>query len=537
MKEKGWRYWLAVATMLAIVAGVVIYRNAIVNTAKDKFNDLLNTNQKVVVKGDTEVVSNADLLKKYYEKYGYDNLWSDTTSSKGYRHMLLSMLNYADSLGLNRNDYHAAYLMKYDSLIRSSSFNMDSFITENEVIFSDAAITFLFHVAYGRDIKSEFNGVNFKVDSVLILTSYSQLIKYRNWRQILDSLEPQVPQYVQLKKYLNYSSTFLSDFPEADTLQVNSSESGRIMAAIKLKFYGFIADSLVGDSSDALRMKSALTGFQRMHSIDTTGLLDAKTISLLNQPLTQSIARIKESLNYWRWTGRLAEQEFILVNLPAARLQIVNNDSAVNYSMRVIVGKTGTKTPQFTAYITGVIAYPYWTVPYSIATKDILPKVKKNRAYLDQNNYQVLDLQGKVVDESTINWASVSAGKFPYKFRQGTGCDNALGVMKFDLNSPFSIYLHDTNRRDLFSKKDRFMSHGCVRLEKPMELANYVLDNGLDSATTSKLNQCLKDEKPTTFKLSRKIPVLIFYMTADVDETGMLRFYKDVYDLEVKLPS
>lgn len=537
MSRKGWKYWFAIAIMVGVVAGVVIYRNTILNTAKNKFKDLLNTNQKVVVKGDTEVVSNADLLKKYYEKYGYDNLWSDTTSSKGYRHMLLSMLSYADSLGLNRNDYHAAYLMKYDSLIRNGTFNMDSFVTENEVIFSDAAITFLFHVAYGREIKNEFNGVNFKIDSTLILTSYSRLIKQRNWRQILDSLEPQVPQYIQLKNYLNYSSTFLNDFPEADTLQVNNTESGRIMASIKLKFYGFIADSLVGDSSDALRMKSALLGFQRMHSIDTTGILDAKTVSLLNQPLTHSITRIKESLNYWRWTGRLAEQEFILVNLPAARLQIVNNDSAVNYSMRVIVGKTVTKTPQFTAYITSVIAYPYWTVPRDIAVKELLPKVQKNKSYLDNNNYQVLDLTGKVVDPSVINWASLSSKKFPYKFRQGTGCDNALGVMKFDLNSPFSVYLHDTNRRDLFSKKDRFMSHGCVRLEKPMELANYVLDNGLDSVTIRKLNQCLKDEKPTTFKLSRKIPVLIFYMTADVDETGMLRFYKDVYDLEVKLPS
>jgi murein L,D-transpeptidase YcbB/YkuD len=229
----------------------------------------------------------------------------------------------------------------------------------------------------------------------------------------------------------------------------------------------------------------AVKNFQKLVSIDTSGKLDKSTIAALNFPLEKRVEQIKESLNYWRWTGRVKEEEFILVNLPAARLQIVNRDSTHDMSMRVIVGKTGTQTPQFTSYVTSVITYPYWHVPYSIATKEMLPKIKRNPGYLAANELELLNNQGKVLDPYKINWSRVSPKNFKYKIRQSTGCDNALGVMKFDFNSPFSIYLHDTNRRDLFKNKDRFMSHGCVRVEKPMELAHYLLDEGLDSTTDS----------------------------------------------------
>jgi murein L,D-transpeptidase YcbB/YkuD len=281
-----------------------------------------------------------------------------------------------------------------------------------------------------------------------------------------------------------------------------------------------------------LMFGSSLRDFQRMVGIDTTGKLDAKTIAAFNEPLAYRVEQIKESLNYWRWTGRLQEPEFILVNIPAARLQVVNHDTARDLSMKVIVGKQEAQTPSFTAYISKVIAYPYWNVPFSIATKEMLPKIKKSVSYLEANNLQVLNAKGEEVDPNTINWKKFSAKYLPYRIRQSTGCDNALGVLKFDLNSPFSIYLHDTNRRDLFGRKERFMSHGCIRVEKPMELANYILANGLDSTTTAKLNQCLKDEKPTEFKLKKNFPVLIFYMTADIDANGFLKFYNDVYKKE-----
>ncbi len=521
---------VSVIAALALTAGLVLFKKPWLTQTKDRMLEVLHLQKKVNVKGDTETLHSNALLERYYKQYGYTQTWSDR--SEFYRTMLISMLNYADSLGLDPKNYHQDYIEKYDSLITAGKVDLQQFETENELIFSDAAMSFLFDVAYGKEIDISFNGVKYNIDTAHILNMYSDLMLHKNWRRTLDSIEPRIPQYVYLKTQLNRMNAFLKDFPEADTLTVGNSEAGLIAASVKLNFYGLVTDSLVGDSSDALRLSAAIKGFQKMMNIDTSGKLDTKTTASLNRPLASAMRQMKESLNYWRWTGRLNEHEFILVNIPAARLQIVNPDSAKDLSMRVIVGKTSTQTPSFTAYITKVITYPYWNVPNDIAVKEMLPKIQKSLDYLEANNLQVLDNRGKELDPTQIKWKTLTPARFPYRIRQSTGCDNALGVLKFDLNSPYFIYLHDTNRRDLFTKKDRFMSHGCVRLEKPMELANYVLQDGLDSATVAKLNQCLRDEKPTSFALKKQFPVLILYLTADVDENGWLRFYNDVYKLD-----
>lgn len=523
---------IAIALVVAVLAGFGIYKLVVATSAKDRIKELLHLNKedKVAVKGDSQKINNKELLKKYYDAFGYDGMWTDPDMQNiKFRHMLVMMLNYADSLGLDPKDYHADYVAKYDSLAKTPGFDFDQYKEESELIFTDAALSFLYNVAYGKEIKTEFTGVNYNIDSNRILTVYNELLTHGNWRRTLNSIEPPIEQYRIMKTRLNDMRGYLKSFPGADTLNANN---GIMAAAVKLRFYGIVADSLVNDTTAAAQLRPYLVSFQKMMSLDTTGKLDAKTVTALNFPLSTRMAQVKESLNYWRWTGRLKEREFIMINIPAARLQVINHDSAVDMSMRVIVGKTSTQTPSFTAYITRVIAYPYWTAPYSITSKEMLPKIKKDVRYLENNNMQVLDKKGNVLDPYKINWSQYSARNFPFTIRQGTGCDNSLGVLKFDLNSPFSIYLHDTNRRDLFGNKNRFMSHGCIRVEKPLELANYVLDNGLDSATNAQLQQCLKDQKPKSFPLSNKFPVLILYMTADVDAAGVLRFYNDVYDKE-----
>lgn len=524
---------VALVLVVAALAGFGIYKLALVSSARDRVKELLHLNNedKVAVKGDSQKINNKELLQKYYDAFGYDGMWTDPSMANiKFRHMLVMMLNYADSLGLDPKDYHADYVAKYDSLAKTPGFDFEQYKEESELIFTDAALSFLYNVAYGKEIKTEFNGVSYNIDSARILNVYNELLTHGNWRKTLTSIEPPIEQYRIMKTRLNDMRGFLKSYPGADTLK--ASNSNVMAAAVKLRFYGIVADSLVNDTTAAAQLRPYLVTFQRMMGLDTTGKLDAKTLSALNFALPTRMAQVKESLNYWRWTGRLKEREFILVNIPAARLQVINHDSAVDMSMRVIVGKTTTQTPSFTAYITRVIAYPYWTAPYSITSKEMLPKIKKDVRYLENNNMQVLDKNGNVLDPTKINWSQYTAKNFPFTIRQGTGCDNSLGVLKFDLNSPFSIYLHDTNRRDLFGNKNRFMSHGCIRVEKPLELANYVLDNGLDSITNAQLQQCLKDQKPKSFPLSNKFPVLILYMTADVDAAGVLRFYNDVYDKE-----
>lgn len=523
-------YALATVVVIALVL-LLVFRKNVFSDTKDRLYSLIHRKQAVTVKGDTEAITSRELLEKYFNHFDYEAKWTDTTSAQNaYRTMLKEMLNQADSLGLNRADYHEDYVNKFDSLSHLPNFDMSEYESENELIFTDAALSFLYHVAYGKEIpRIEFNGVKFNIDSSRILTVMNDLLQHHNWRQTLDSIEPKVPQYLFLKSELNRMQAFVRSYPAIDSMQAADTQAGRLAAIVKLKAFSFIADTVSNDSVSRNELKNGLVSFQKMMSMDTTGLLDAKTQVALNYPVRSRLDQIKESLNYWRWTGRLREQEFILVNIPAARLQIVTHDTLKDMTMRVIVGKKDTKTPSFTAYITRVIAYPYWTVPISIATKEMLPKIRKRVSYLEDNNLQVLNNKGVEVDPVNVDWNRYSEKYFPYTIRQSTGCDNSLGVLKFDLNSPYSIYLHDTNHRDLFGKKDRFMSHGCVRVEKPMALAQYVLDNGLDTATINKLQQCMKDQKPQDFYLKKRFAVLILYMTADVDENMALKFYKDIY--------
>ena len=522
--------------LLAVIIAIdLLVKKPFFASAKDRVYELLHSKEKVKVNDDSERITSRDFLSKYYDKFGYQELWSDSTKENDkYRDMLIQMLHHADSLGLDRKDYHEDYVTKFDSLSHLHNFSLAEFESENEIIFTDAALTFLYHVAYGKEINIGFNGVKYNIDSARILHVFKDLMSTGDWRTTLDSIEPKMPQYLILKTELNRMNTYLAASPGLDTTHVSALPESRVALVNKLKAYGTISEALSSDSVSSDALKKGLKGFQKMMGADTTGKADEKTLAALNFPLNKRITQIKESLNYWRWTGRLNEREFILVNIPAARLQIVKTDSSKDVSMKVIVGKLATQTPSFTSYVTKVIAYPYWTVPFSIATKEMLPKIRKRLSYLDDNNLQIIDSKGKEIDAAAVDWNRFSEHYFPYTIRQSTGCDNSLGVLKFDLNSPYSIYLHDTNARGLFSQKNRFLSHGCVRLEKPMVLAQYLLSEGLDTSTLTQLNKCMLDQKPSEFRLKKKFPVLILYMTADVDEKGNLKFYNDVYGVEEK---
>ena len=498
---------------------------------KDVLDFLKQLPNKIVAQnGDTHELKSPELVKKYYEQQAaLIALAEKDSQAVRDRRMLLDMLRYADSLGLNANDYHAKYLRDYEQNIFNPSYNYEENLLGSEIVFADAALSFLFDVAYGKNIKQiEFNGVDLNIDSARISNALTQVLASRNWKAVTDTLEPRMPEYLQLKAAYNHMRNYLRAHAEADSMDCVAGMLQTIFT--KLIAFNLLPENTLADSLNAAQVKVAIKNFQRMVSIDTTGIADKLTLAELNFPLSKRVEELRLSLNYWRWTGRLKEQEFIFVNLPAAYLRIVNRNASSEMGMRVIVGKPGTRTPSFTAYVSKVITYPYWTVPFSIATKEMLPKIRKDAGYLERNNFQVLNSQGKQISASSVNWKSVSRKNFRYTFRQSTGCDNALGVMKFDLNSPYSIYLHDTNNRNLFKNSNRHLSHGCVRVEKPFFLAEYLLGNSVDTAY---LNQCLRTETPKEHKLKQKFPVLILYLTADVNAEGELRFYKDVYGYEI----
>ena len=232
------------------------------------------------------------------------------------------------------------------------------------------------------------------------------------------------------------------------------------------------------------------------------------------------------TMNYMKYIAANRQPEYIVVNIPETEVRYYQNNQLA-LKMKSVVGKKKNPTPTIASHITTIVTFPAWNVPYSIASKELLPKIQKDESYLERNNFEVVDAKGNAVDDSDLNWTDYTEKNFPYFFRESTGPNNSLGVLKFNLQNPFSIYLHDTNSKGAFAKEYRFLSHGCVRLEKPVELADFITGGKIDIEA---LKTGKKDTESKTIKLDKKVPVFIVYMPVIV--TGeKVTFLKDVYGL------
>lgn len=236
--------------------------------------------------------------------------------------------------------------------------------------------------------------------------------------------------------------------------------------------------------------------------------------------------KIVLAMNYRRYLTVNHQQEYVLVNIPTAEAEYYRN-GLLELKMRTVPGKKINRTPTIASYITSIVTFPAWNVPHRIAVNEILPKVHLDEFYLEQHNYEVVDAKGNVLNDSLLNWAGYTAKNFPYFFRQSTGANNSLGVIKFDLKNPYSIFLHATSWQGVFEKKFRFLSHGCIRLEKPIELANTLLRGEID---IKELKLGKENTESTIIDLPVKVPVYLIYVPVMVTGNNVT-FIDDVYGL------
>jgi hypothetical protein len=232
------------------------------------------------------------------------------------------------------------------------------------------------------------------------------------------------------------------------------------------------------------------------------------------------------AMNYRRYLFFNRSAEYIVVNIPETEAYYYKSNF-LKLKMRAVVGRKDKPTPTIASYMTNIVTFPHWNVPHTIGVKEILPKVQWNDNYLEQNSYDVINGRGKLVDESTVNWKSYNANNFPYYFRQATGPRNAMGVIKFNLQNPFDIFLHSTSSPAAFAKDLRFLSHGCIRLEKPLDLAKVLLPDKID---IKKLKSGKKNTVSETIRLPNKIPVFIIYQPVTV-VGDKVAFLQDSYGL------
>lgn len=283
------------------------------------------------------------------------------------------------------------------------------------------------------------------------------------------------------------------------------------------------------DELNIARLKKAIVEGQKSFDLLADGIIRSTFIEQLNIPLRVRMNECRKAINDMRWLLQVAKQEdIILVNIPAAFMQVYHNNT-ISLSMHMVVGKASTPTPALTSRIQEVILYPYWHVPHSIATKELLPLIKISPLFLDKGGYQVLNRQGKIMDPYRINWGALNPGNFPYLIRQSTGCDNALGLLKLNFYSPYGVYLHDTPSKNAFNMHKRYFSHGCMRMEKPFELGRMILKENSIAIDTLTVKGCLTNQSPVTVKTLHKMALVVWYNPVAISSSGEIIFYEDVY--------
>jgi L,D-transpeptidase YcbB len=236
------------------------------------------------------------------------------------------------------------------------------------------------------------------------------------------------------------------------------------------------------------------------------------------------------NLERWRWDAFAAESAYVLVNLPAYELAVIDHDSAMQQH-RVIIGSPKTPTPTFSSRIGYFTLAPDWNVPRSIAIKEMLPRLRKDAGYLERNELALFDQHNQLLDATRINWSNVTDRSFNYQIRQAAGCDNALGNIVFRFANPYSIYIHDTPLRQFFRQNVRALSHGCIRLADPLKLASYLLSRENRTAELPSETECANQPRPRDIRLRHPMPLHICYATCVVEKQE-LRFLPDVYDLD-----
>ena len=290
------------------------------------------------------------------------------------------------------------------------------------------------------------------------------------------------------------------------------------------------ADKTTGPFDEAVA--EAVKHFQVRHGMAATGTVTPRTLAALNIPVQKRIRQLEASLERLENMNFSFGQRYVVVNLPATFAEAVENDTVVR-RYRVIVGKTEKPSPTLTAEITSVNLNPTWTVPSSIAKTEISAHMRKDPSYLARMHMEVLDGHDHPIDPAAVDWSGAHVPNFTV--RQQNGAWNALGAVKIDMPNPYSVYMHDTNQRNLFSDDYRFDSHGCSRVDNVRDLAAWLLQEEMPKWNRAAIDAAIATGEREDVVLPKKVPVAWIYLTAWMTRDQTIQFRNDIYDQDEQL--
>lgn len=506
---------------LYVVAALTLLPSPFCSTAwATSIASRLAEDSAVVQIGEHPVES--DLIRGFYSERAFKPAWSGEDRQRGER-LLEQIRAIAPAEGLRAQSYVIPEAVTAD---------------DRDLMVSEALARFARDLSIGRVSPSRQVGgmgteIRPKIDTTALLRGLAA------GHDLIATLIPVQPAYagyhrlkvaLALYEKLNAAGgwTVIADGPSIKP----GMEDTRLTAVRKRLI---ITGELAANQDQGITLEGplveAIKRFQTRHGIDPDGTIGKQTLTALNVSAEERLRQVAANLERWRWMPRRLDSTHIAVNLPAAHFELVR-DGRIDMAMRVVVGDVSHQTPTMATSMTSVVINPTWTVPPSIATREILPKLRKDPSYLASNNMRILDAFDNDFEKAQglgIDWSRYS--KFPYRLRQKPGADNALGQVKFNLENGDDIYLHDTPRRQYFGRIFRALSHGCVRLEQPVELAKMLLP----PAQGDKLAEWVTDDTTRTLKLDKPLTVYLMYMTAWADEDGTVHFREDLYGHDARL--
>jgi L,D-transpeptidase YcbB len=481
-------------------------------------------------------------IKRLYESANFAPFWINGDQPTSQATSLIGILRASRLKGLNPSDYDAERLATKSRSLKGASAaaqaSFDATLTQSTMQYiSDLRIGRVNpkHLKFDIDVRSK------QYDLAEFIAQ--QVVRAGNIQSVLDQIEPPYAGYRRiensLKQYLDLAAKGDGAKVPAGTKTIAPGDTyaGIAQLADRLQLLGDLPQGGSFDSYSGALVEG-VKHFQARHGLATDGKLDAATLRELNTPLSARVQQIDDALERWRWMPTEFQQPPVLVNIPEFRLRAYSADHQLSLTMNVVVGKAApTQTPVFTDDIKFIVFRPYWNVPPGILRRTVIPGIIKNSGYLAREKFEVTDSSGRLVSPSDDLVAGLRSGK--YFVRQKPGPTNALGLIKFMFPNTYSVYLHSTASTELFSRSRRDFSSGCIRLEKPAELASFLLRNQLDGQQpwTLELVQKAMDsgQDNRQVNLATKIPVLILYVTAVAEEDGTVHFFDDIYGHDQRL--
>ena len=480
--------------------------------------------------GDVEIAS-GELLARVYERRNFEPAWSGLEKMNA-----LAELIEATALdGLSPADYHLGEIRRVQSMIANGRVLDAAARAALDIGLTDSLIRLGYHQRFGKvnpyDLDPDWNFARAfrNRDPALVI---QEAIDADSLAGYVENLFPREELYRQLQAYLaKYRDLAASGgwpvVPDGPTLRPGDKDERLPVLERRLAATGDLAPGVLVDTSVyGGALESAVRAFQERHGLDVDGIVGPGTLRAMNVTVEERIEQIRVNLERARWVLDNLGDDFVIVNIAGFRVYLYRDNEEI-WSTRAVVGRTYRKTPVFRSTMRYLVFNPDWTVPYSIATKDILPKVQQDPGYLAAGDFIVKDRNGDVVETADIDWSALGGRNFPYTLVQQPGTNNALGEVKFMFPNEHAVYLHDTPGKGLFDRAARTFSSGCVRVEHPFRFAELLLEaNSMDAASIEELRQ---SRQMKSVFLKEPIDVLLLYWTAEVGSDGRIHFYEDVY--------